>query len=170
MGLGLGFVAAVLVLKMGLGLGFVAAGAAKELVVVVLWRLGFGDGLWVCSVGLAVGLFCGFGRGFVGLFCGFGRGFVGCGRGGGFDFVCGGSIHSVHADKIKFLEQIYLHGSLSHNRGAPYRGQTLHWTPGRGLEDQLYSEIDLYQLTHVPTSRPLSSSKTITAMGDGLKI
>jgi hypothetical protein len=41
---------------LGLGLGFVAAGAAKELMVVVLWRLSFGDGLWVCSVGLAVGL------------------------------------------------------------------------------------------------------------------
>jgi hypothetical protein len=25
----------------------------------VLGRLGFSDGLWVCSVGLAVGLFCG---------------------------------------------------------------------------------------------------------------
>jgi hypothetical protein len=47
MGLGLGFVAAVLVLKMGLGLGFVEAGAAKELVVVVLWRLGVGAaGFW----------------------------------------------------------------------------------------------------------------------------
>ena len=37
---------------MGLGLGFVAAGVVKELMVVVLWRLGagattFGDGLWV---------------------------------------------------------------------------------------------------------------------------
>jgi hypothetical protein len=47
MGLGLGFVAAVLVLKMGLGLGFVTVGAAKELVVVVLWRLGAGAaGFW----------------------------------------------------------------------------------------------------------------------------
>ncbi|GMY13102.1 hypothetical protein FCV25MIE_08341 [Fagus crenata] len=45
--LNLGFVAAVLVLKMGLGLGFVAAGAAKELVVVVLWQLGAGAaGFW----------------------------------------------------------------------------------------------------------------------------
>uniref|UniRef100_A0A2N9IB23 Pectinesterase inhibitor domain-containing protein n=1 Tax=Fagus sylvatica TaxID=28930 RepID=A0A2N9IB23_FAGSY len=35
MGLGLGFVVAVLVLKVFMGLGFVAAGAAKELVVVV---------------------------------------------------------------------------------------------------------------------------------------
>ncbi len=46
LGLGLGldfsasFVAAILVLKVVMGLGFVTVGAAKELVVVVLWRLG----------------------------------------------------------------------------------------------------------------------------------
>jgi hypothetical protein len=40
MGLGLGFVVAVLVLKVFMGLGFVAAGAAKELVVVVGHILG----------------------------------------------------------------------------------------------------------------------------------
>uniref|UniRef100_A0A2N9HGE2 Uncharacterized protein n=1 Tax=Fagus sylvatica TaxID=28930 RepID=A0A2N9HGE2_FAGSY len=58
---------------MGLGLGFVAAGAAKELVVVVLWRLGFGDGLWVCSVGLAVGLWVvAVGDGWFGSAVGFG--------------------------------------------------------------------------------------------------
>ena len=41
MGLGLGFVATVLVLKMGLGLGFLVAGAAKDLVI----ALGVG-GCW----------------------------------------------------------------------------------------------------------------------------
>jgi hypothetical protein len=46
-GFGFGFCGGCLGLKMGLGLGFVAAGAPKELVVVVLWRLGAGAaGFW----------------------------------------------------------------------------------------------------------------------------
>jgi hypothetical protein len=87
MGLGLGFVAAVLVLKMGLGFDFVAAGATKELVVVVLWRLGFGDGLWVWPwvCGLWPWVMGGLGLQWVsGLMLG-----LDCGSfsGGSFDFV-----------------------------------------------------------------------------------
>jgi hypothetical protein len=87
----------------------------------VLGRLGFGDGLWVCSVGLAVGLWVvAVGDGWFGSTVGFGLMLgLDCGgfSGGSFDFVvflveglifvCGGSIHCMLGCWVLFCRVKY---------------------------------------------------------------